>query len=485
MSRPVKVRFSPSPTGTPHVGLIRTALYNWAFAKANGGTFLFRIEDTDIARDSEGSFDQLIDALAWLKIDTDEGVIKGGPNGPYRQSERMPIYADVAANLLAEGYLYESYSNKDEIDARNIANGLRPELGYDNFDRNTTEAEKLAFKAAGRLPVLRMRVPEEDITINDLVRGKITFPAGSFSDFVVIRDNGAPLYTFVNPVDDALMGVTHVLRGEDLLSSTPKQIVLWRALIAAGYADEVPEYGHLPYILGEGNKKMAKRDPQSNLFNLRDAGYIPEGLLNYLALLGWAISSDRDIFSMDEMGKAFDVTKVASNPARFDEKKATAINAEHIRLLSDEELFDYLLPVVKNAGLITDDTDVDALKDLIPSLKLRVRLLPDAVDYVAPILNKSFRGTRKAETDEERFNTDFAINLLMSVPNTSFNLQGLETRFVTAVEASETITNKTLWLPVRLALVDSKISLPAFDIMVALGKDETLKRLHAFISQNL
>ncbi|MCY7412511.1 MAG: glutamate--tRNA ligase, partial [Salinibacterium sp.] len=223
----VRVRFCPSPTGTPHVGLIRTALFNWAYARHTGGRMIFRIEDTDAARDSEESYQQLLDGLRWLHIDWDEGVGVGGPDEPYRQSQRTEIYRGVIEQLVASGQLYESFATGEEIEARNVANGRDPKQGYDNFERDLTSAEIAALKAEGREPALRLRVPDTNLSFDDLVRGEITFPAGSFTDFVVVRPNGAPLYTFVNPVDDALMGVTHVLRGEDLLSSTPRQIALY------------------------------------------------------------------------------------------------------------------------------------------------------------------------------------------------------------------------------------------------------------------
>ncbi|MBE8528188.1 glutamate--tRNA ligase, partial [Amycolatopsis sp. H6(2020)] len=295
-NRPVRVRFCPSPTGTPHVGMVRTALFNWAYARHTGGTLVFRIEDTDAARDSEESFQQVIEALHWLGIDWDEGVGVGGPHEPYRQSQRGEIYAEVIDKLVAAGLVYEDFSTPEEVEQRHRERGEDPKLGYDNHDRNLTEEEKAAFRAEGRQPVLRLRMPDEDITFHDLVRGEITFKAGSVPDYVVVRANGKPLYPLVNPVDDALMGITHVLRGEDLLSSTPRQIALYRALVQIGVAEFIPEFGHLPYVMGQGNKKLSKRDPESNLFLLREAGFIKEGLVNYLALLGWSLSSDQDVF---------------------------------------------------------------------------------------------------------------------------------------------------------------------------------------------
>ena len=242
----VRVRFCPSPTGVPHVGLIRTALFNWAYARHTGGKLVFRIEDTDAARDSEESYLQLLEALRWLKIDWDEGIDVGGPHEPYRQSQRSEIYQGVIEKLKAAGHLYESFATGEEIEARNVAAGRDPKQGYDNFERNLSEEQRAAFRAEGRSPALRLRVPDRDLSFTDLVRGDITFPAGSFTDFVVVRPNGIPLYTFVNPVDDALMGITHVLRGEDLLSSTPRQIALYTALIEGGVATAIPQFGHLP-----------------------------------------------------------------------------------------------------------------------------------------------------------------------------------------------------------------------------------------------
>ncbi len=320
----VKVRFCPSPTGTPHVGLIRTALFNWATARHSGGTFVFRIEDTDAARDSEQSYGQLIDALTWLGLDWDEGVDVGGPDGPYRQSQRGDVYRDVAERLVAAGHLYESYLTAEEIEARNRAEGRAVQQGYGNWERDLPEADRQRYREEGRRPALRLRVPDEDLSFDDLVRGPITFASGSFPDFVLVRPGGQPLYTFTNPVDDALMGITHVLRGEDLLPSTPRQIALYGALIDIGVAREVPRFGHLPLVLGDGTKKLSKRDPEANLFLHRERGFLPEGLLNYLALLGWSLAPDRDVFSREEMAAAFDVTAVNGNPAHFDLKKAEA-----------------------------------------------------------------------------------------------------------------------------------------------------------------
>ncbi len=360
----VRVRFCPSPTGLPHVGLIRTVLFNWAYARHNGGKLVFRIEDTDAARDSEESYLQLLDALRWLEIDWDEGVEVGGPHAPYRQSERHGIYREVLDRLIAAGAVYESYSTAEEIDARNEANGRAKQLGYDNFDRGLTDEQKAAFRAEGREPAWRLRVPDEDLTYVDLIRGEVTFPAGSFPDFVLVRAGGVPLYPFVNPVDDALMGITHVIRGEDLMPSTARQLALYRALVDAGVTTFIPRFAHMPLVLGEeGNKKLSKRDPKADLFLQREKGFIHEGLLNYLALLGWSIAPDRDVFSLEELVAAFDIVDVNPNPARFDQKKAESINGDHIRMLPPAEFAERLVPYLTAAGVDRREPDTRAAGD--------------------------------------------------------------------------------------------------------------------------
>ena len=482
----VRVRFCPSPTGTPHVGLVRTALFNWAYARHTGGTFVFRIEDTDAERDSEESFEMILDGLKWLGLNWDEGVGVGGPNEPYRQSERTDIYLDVIQKLKASGHIYESFLTGEEIDERNKANGRAVQLGYDNSERALSEEAKAAFKAEGRTPALRLRVPDVDITFNDLVRGEITFPAGSFPDFVVVRPNGQPLYTLVNPVDDALMGVTHVLRGEDLLSSTPRQIALYNAMFEAGITKFIPQFGHLPFVMGEGNKKLSKRDPESNLFHHRDRGFIPEGLLNYLALLGWSISADRDVFSLDEMVKAFDVRDVNPNPARFDQKKADSINASHLRLLSLEDFTKRIIPYLQSAGVIgatVTDNELAILTEAAPLIQERIVVLSEAV----PMLSFLFVSADQIVVEEDAKTglpenskeiTEAAIAVLE-------NLEVFETARIQEVLNQKLIEEmaqkpRNAFGPLRTAISGKRISPPLFESMQILGKAETLERLSLF-----
>ena len=482
----VRVRFCPSPTGTPHVGLVRTALFNWAYARHTGGTFVFRIEDTDAERDSEESFEMILDGLKWLGLNWDEGVGVGGPHEPYRQSERSDIYLDVIEKLKASGHIYESFLTGEEIDERNKANGRAVQLGYDNSERELSDEQNAAYKAEGRTPALRLRVPDVDITFNDLVRGEITFPAGSFPDFVVVRPNGQPLYTLVNPVDDALMGVTHVLRGEDLLSSTPRQIALYNAMYEAGITKFIPQFGHLPFVMGEGNKKLSKRDPESNLFHHRDRGFIPEGLLNYLALLGWSISADRDVFSLDEMVQAFDVKNVNPNPARFDQKKADSINASHLRLLSLEDFTKRIIPYLQSAGVIgatVTDNELAILTEAAPLIQERIVVLSEAVPMLAflfvtadQIVVEEDAKTGLPENSKEI--TEAAIAALE-------NLDVFETAKIQEVLNQKLIEEmaqkpRNAFGPLRTAISGKRISPPLFESMQILGKAETLDRLSLF-----
>ncbi len=486
----VRVRFCPSPTGTPHVGLVRTALFNWAYARHTGGAMVFRIEDTDANRDSEESYEQIVDALTWLGLTWDEGIGVGGPHAPYRQSERYDIYRDVIAKLLESGHVYESFSNAEEIDARNEASGRAKQLGYDNFDRSLTPEQKEAFRAEGRQPALRLRVPDADLSFHDLVRGEITFPAGSFTDFVIVRPNGHPLYTLVNPLDDALMGITHVLRGEDLLSSTPRQIALYHALIDIGITTFVPRFGHLPYVMGEGNKKLSKRDPESNLFHHRDRGFIPEGLVNYLALLGWSLAPDRDVFSIDEMVAAFDVEDVLPNPARFDLKKAESINGDHIRLLKVDDFASRLVPYLESAGVVTSPLSASqqtVLDAVAPLVQTRMALLGEAPDLLAPFFitasSLAYADDALASLPENAgLVLAAAIGALEDIPESEWNHEAIQSALAVGLLEGLALKPRVAYGPLRVAVSGRRISPPLFESMEILGKPETIARLDRLVN---
>ncbi|MGH3612563.1 MAG: glutamate--tRNA ligase [Pseudonocardia sp.] len=490
ISSPVRVRFCPSPTGTPHVGLIRTALFNWAFARHAGGAFVFRIEDTDASRDSVESYRALLDALVWLGLDWDEGPEVGGEHGPYRQSERGRLYADALRRLVEAGEAYESYSTAEEIEARHRGAGRDPKLGYDNVDRGLSSAERDAFRAAGRAAVHRLRMPDRDITFTDLVRGEITFRAGTVPDFVLARGDGTPLYPLTNPLDDALMGITHVLRGEDLLSSTPRQIALFEAFARVGIGAGPPVYGHLPLVTGEGNRKLSKRDPQSDLFLYRDRGFVPEGLLNYLALLGWSIAEDRDVFTMAEMVAAFDISRVSGNAARFDLKKAEAINSAHVRALPAEEfarrMEPYLVTELMGSpvteGTLTGDQRA-LLAAAAPLVQERSAVLSDA----AGMLRFLFVAEDDFAVEEQAAAKDLApdaapvldaaLTSLDAIPRwRAADIEGaLKASLIDGLE----LKPRKAFAPVRLAVSGRTVSPPLYESMELLGRERSLRRLRA------
>ena len=480
---PVRVRMAPSPTGSPHVGLARTALYNWAFARHHGGTFVFRIEDTDAARNTQESYDGLFEVMRWLGLDWDEGPDVGGPHAPYRQSERSDIYADALARLKESSRTYECYCTNEEVEARRKASGSKI-MGYDGHCRELTDEQVAAFVADGRQPVVRFRMPDGEITFDDLVRGDITFHTDHVPDFALARANGDPLYTLVNPVDDALMEITHVLRGEDLLSSTPRQIALYAALEEIGIAKSTPRFGHLPYVMGEGNKKLSKRDPEAHLLGYRDAGFLPEGLLNYLALLGWAIAEDRDVFTLEEMVAAFDIARVNPNPARFDLKKAEAINAAHMRMLSLDEMTERVTPYLQQAGVLGDPITADQ-RDLLtrsmPLIHERINKLTEA----APMLGFLFADqVEYDEADVAKVLDDEGLKVVSAARDAlgaldDWTTEAIDEALRAALVEGLGLKPRNAFGPVRVAVTGRKVSPPLFESLELLGREESLARLDA------
>ncbi|MDX3855002.1 glutamate--tRNA ligase [Streptomyces sp. AK02-01A] len=482
----VRVRFCPSPTGNPHVGLVRTALFNWAFARHTGGTLVLRIEDTDAARDSEESYHQLLDSLRWLGLDWDEGPEAGGPHEPYRQSQRMDIYRDTAEKLLAAGHAYHCYCTAEELEARrDAARAAGRPSGYDGHCRDLTDEQRAAYEAEGRSSIVRFRMPDEPITFTDLVRGELTFTPENVPDYGIVRANGAPLYTLVNPVDDALMEITHVLRGEDLLSSTPRQVALYRALIELGIAKDIPAFGHLPYVMGEGNKKLSKRDPQASLNLYRERGFLPQGLLNYLSLLGWSLSADRDIFSMEEMVAAFDIADVNANPARFDLKKAEAINADHIRQLDVKTFIEACGPWLRApyAPWTPESFDTAAFEALAPLAQTRVTVLSDItanVDFLfldEPVWDEaSWAKAMKPGADA------LLATARTKIAEADWNAEALKNAVLAAGEEHGLKLGKAQ-APVRVAVTGRTVGLPLFESLEILGRERTLARIDAALAK--
>ena len=468
--------------------MVRTALFNWAYARHTGGTFVFRIEDTDSARDSEDSYLALLGSLRWLGLAWDEGPEVGGPYGPYRQSERLETYADVTGRLLEAGYAYRCYCTPEELEERRErakAEGRTP--GYDGSCRDLTAAQVEGFRAGGREPVIRFRMPEADFAWDDLVRGPITFAREHVPDYVLVRANGEPLYTLVNPVDDALMRISHVLRGEDLLSSTPRQLALYEALHAIGVSDgTTPRFGHLPYVMGEGNRKLSKRDPESSLQMYRDEGYLPEALLNYLALLGWSMGDDEEFFGKEAMAAAFTLDRVSPNPARFDLKKCTAINGDWIRALPTEQLAERILPFLVEAHVVDERPSAEqqrVLEQAVPLIQERMENLRQAVGMLAFLLVPQERFAIDGADAEAVLAKDAGPALAAAIAA----LQGLPSWVATDIQQALRaalvdelgLKPKFAYAPIRVAVTGRRVSPPLFESMEILGRRTCLDRLES------
>lgn len=484
----IRVRFCPSPTGNPHVGMIRTALFNWAFARHVGGTFVFRIEDTDAARDSEESYLALVDSLRWLGLDWDEGPQVGGPFGPYRQSQRGHIYADVVQRLMDSGHAYECFCTAEELEAqREAARAAGKAPGYDGTCRRLDEDQRAARRAAGVPAVVRFAMPDQDWEWDDMVRGPMRFGREHVPDYVIRRANGDPLYTLVNPVDDALMEITHVLRGEDLLSSTPRQLAMYSALADIGIgAGFTPRFGHLPYVMGEGNRKLSKRDPESSLSMYREQGYLPEALLNYLALLGWSPGDDREFFDLTQMAELFDITRVNASPARFDLKKCTAINGDWIRALPIEELIDRIIPILQEQEMVATPIRPDqraTLEQAVPLIAERLEVLSQAPGMVGFLLMDGDDVAIEPDQQAVLFEPDAqevvgsALNALSELD--TWNAEDIQATLRLALVEGLGRKPKHAFGPVRIAITGRRVSPPLFESMEILGRDRSLARLRA------
>ncbi len=480
----VRVRFPPSPTGNLHVGNVRSALFNWVFARHYGGTFVLRIEDTDAGRNLAESYRGLMDALTWLGLDWDEGPQVGGPYGPYVQSERGEIYTDVTAKLLESGLAYRCFCTREELEAREKARPSGAPSGYDGHCRDLSAEQVASYEGQGRTFVVRMRVPDAPIGFDDLVRGEISFEAVNVPDYVLVRGTGEPLYTLVNPVDDALMEVTHVLRGEDLLPSTPRQIVLYQALAKIGIGSgRVPIFGHLPTVLGDGNRRLSKRDKGSGLAEYREKGYLPEALLNYLALLGWAIADDRDVFTIEEMVGVFDISRVNANPAKFDAKKCEAINAAHIRRLSTDQLAEQLVPFLVSAALTAQPATPEQWSLLIgatPLIQERMTTLSEGVELIRFL----FTGDAELVIDEAAALAPSAAPVLDAATTALREVEPYDHASIEAALRSALIDGlglkpKLAFGPVRVAVTGRKISPPLFESLELLGRESAVARIDA------
>jgi glutamyl-tRNA synthetase len=465
----VRCRFAPAPSGQLHVGGARTALFNWLFARNAGGAFVLRVEDTDATRVTEESIDSLKAALRWLGLDWDEGPDVEGPFGPYRQTERLDLYRQVAADLRDRDLAYPCYCTPEELAERRKQAEARGEPPrYDGRCRKLTDEERRAFEAEGRPAALRFATPGKDVTFNDLIRGEATFPAADIEDFIVMRSNGTPTYLLAAAVDDHRMQMTHVIRGEDLFASTPRQQLLFEA-----FGAEPPKYAHVPLIVGSDRQPLSKRHGAVAVEAFRGEGILPEALFNYLALLGWSPGDEEEILPRDELIRRFDITAVQHHPAAFDQQKLEWMNGHYIRELSDDELATRVTSVLSEAELDPDETSVRAA---VPLIKERMKRLTEAVDLLRFLFED-------VEPDERAARVIAKVGA-EHLQEAASRLEAVEEwradeieRVLTDLQESSSLSRRDAWQPIRAAVTGSTISPPLFESLELLGKEPTLDRL--------
>ena len=484
----VRVRFAPSPSGDLHVGNIRTALYNWAYARRTGGTFVLRVEDTDRSRVTDEHYHAALDTLRWLGLDWDEGPEAGGPYGPYRQSERMERYAEWTRRFLDDGHAYHCYCSPEELETRRAAARERgAPTGYDGHCRELTAERIAAYEAEGRRPVVRFRMPAGSTTFTDLIRGEVTFEHDYVPDFVLTRADGAPLYTLAVAVDDVLMRITHVLRGEDLLSSTPRQLAVYRAM---GVPEaRLPFFAHLPYVLGQDGQRLSKRNGVVSVAWYRHEGFLPEAMCNYLALLGWSPGDDREDFSLADMAREFKVERVNKNSAKFDMKKLEAINGDKIRALDGPDFARRMTPFLQQAGLVGDPPTAEeaAMVDGgAPLVQERIGRLTE----VAGMLGFLFVDERHFTVDDEAAARALQAEARPVLEGALKALDGLAPWGHEAIEGALRavlvegleLKPRVAFTPVRVAVTGRRVSPPLFESIELLGPDRTLTRLRAALA---
>ena len=480
----VRVRFAPSPTGDLHVGNIRTALFDWAYARHTNGKLIFRIEDTDRERVTDEYIQAAIDTLKWLGLNWDEGPEVGGQYGPYLQSQRLDIYAEWAQKFLDNGDAYHCYCSGEELEERRqlqMKNNQAP--GYDGKCRDLSNTQIDDYKSAGRKPVIRMRMPQGETVFTDAIRGEVKFEHLYVPDFVLVRADGSPLYTLAVAVDDVLMKITHVLRGEDLLSSTPRQIRVYQAMGVA--ESDYPIFAHLPFVMGQDNAKLSKRNGEVSIAWYREHGFLPEAICNYLALLGWSPGDDKENITMKELVELFTVERVNSSPARFDMKKLEAINGDKIRALSQAEFLQWALPFLTQAKVISGTTEeIDLVKSALPIIQERIVTLSEIPAMLKFLFVKEF--VVDAEEQPKLLESGAQEVLKVALDKTSslanWDHASIEEVLRKALIEELGLKPRIAFSALRIALTGSHISPPLFESMQLLGKERSLARISSAIT---
>jgi glutamyl-tRNA synthetase len=482
----IRVRYAPSPTGSLHVGGVRTALFNWLFARKNNGTLVLRIEDTDLERSTEESVEQLKRSLRWIGLDWDEGPEVGGPHEPYRQTERFDLYREAAKKLLESGAAYYDFATAEELaEFRERARAEKRQPIYTGGEYREMDPEEAQRKIeAGESYTVRFKTPRYGQTVvEDLIRGPVTFENANLEDFVLMKSTDTPTYNFAAAVDDAEMRISHIIRGDDHLSNTPRQVLIYKAL-----GHPLPAFAHVPQVLGPDKKKLSKRHGAASVEDFAEQGYLSGALFNYLALLGAGYAADEEIFSPDELAERFRIDRVSGNPAVFDEKKLTAINAIYLRRHSPEELAMVAAPMLAESGTATPEElerDMPRLTQIMALLKDRLNLtteIPDAAGY--------FYGD-ELEYDEQEFEKQLGKEFIRE------NFAELLERLKSLPEWTEEATEEAirglaaekekgarhLIHPLRFAATGRTVSAGLFETLALLGRERTLLRLEKAVEE--
>ncbi|WP_438316255.1 glutamate--tRNA ligase [Candidatus Caldatribacterium sp. SIUC1] len=480
MSETVRVRFAPSPTGFLHLGGARTALFNWAFARKYGGVFVLRIEDTDLSRSTEESVRVILESLRWLGLLWDEGPEVGGPYGPYFQSQRLHLYREYAEKLLQKGLAYECFCTPEELKERKervIAQG--GSWRYDRRCLHLSAREREAFRREGRKPVLRFRIPEGTTTFVDMLRGDVTFDNGELDDFVILKSDGMPTYNFACVVDDALMRITHVIRGDDHISNTPRQVLLYEA-----FGFPCPQFAHIPMILGKDRTRLSKRHGSPSVTYYRDMGYLPEAMVNYLARLSWATGEEeKEIFTREEIIERFSLEQVTKHAAVFDLDKLNWMNGVYLRAANPERLAGILIDILKRQGKVTGE-------DLTPEFSAYCRrvmaLMRDRIRYVAQVLEEAeYFFTEHYEYDPQAVESVLFEEKVPEILGTSYELlKDLEPFDAATIEKAIRSEAERRGLkaaqfihPLRVAVSGKKVGPGLFELLEVLGKERVLARI--------
>jgi glutamyl-tRNA synthetase len=471
MDKPIRVRYAPSPTGFPHVGNIRTALFNWLFARHTNGKFLLRIEDTDVARTVPGALEAILDSLRWLGLDWDEGPEVGGNFGSYFQSERLHLYQETADHLIKDGYAYHCFCSSERLEAmraEQTKNKMPP--GYDRHCRTLIEAERNQKIVEGIKPVVRFKTPTEGQThFQDLLRGDVSFENSTIDDFVLLKSDGYPTYHLANIVDDHLMQISHVLRAEEWLSSTPRHMMLYNAV---GF--EAPVFAHLPMILGPDRSKLSKRHGATALTDYRDQGYLPETMLNFLALLGWSLDEKTELFSRDELVKNFSLERISRTAAIFNKEKLDWMNGVYIRGLSIDDFAQRVLPFLDRdlPAVIKRPLDEEYIKKILPLIKERAKTLAEVKDLISFFFEESFDYAPEnllIKGTSHQLTNDAYMQAQKLIENTPFKTEELEKQFRALAETLG-LKPGQLFSSLRIAITGRSVSPPLFETMEAMGQ---------------